>query len=545
MAPIAHAGYAAGTKPQSVVLATPDSLLALVHQLLAELGRRAPAILAAAAEELGDTRLCLLELGGGTLFLRANGLAVVAVERMPRPHVRVEISEAAVAELLSLDQSLAKPPTFASINVQGGPGRIFRVWRAFQGISLRAAGLRSVQHLWLRFRAAARMPATVTPAAATLPAPPASVPPSSTLVPRHQVLWDGHRGTPWWHLAQPKDADLLERMASYWEVVHRKVLACIPDREPRATLYDLMREYPQRGGKLLRPILLLTSCRALGGTTELALDIAAAIELFQNGFLVHDDVEDGSDLRRGQPCLHRRHGIALAINAGDGMNLLALQAILSGVEHLGLIRSLAVMNEVLGMCRETVEGQAIELGWIFHHQFPRDEAAYLDMVLKKSAWYTTIGPCRLGALAAGRNTESELTALYDVWSLVGLAFQIQDDILNLVDERSKAGKEALGDLLEGKRTLITTHMLRKVSARQRGQLQRWLAKPRGEKNHAEAERVLDRLHATGSIRFARKKAATLAARAARLFEQRLQFMPENEDKATLRQVVHYVAIRDV
>ena len=146
--------------------------------------------------------------------------------------------------------------------------------------------------------------------------------------------------------------------------VREELLRMVPDREPRAELYDLVRDYPSREGKGLRPTLTLAACAALGGRGEDAVRTAAAIELFHNGFLVHDDIADESTHRRSLATLHEAHGVGLAVNSGDAMNLMAVDAVLSNLPTLGLARTLALIHEILHMCRETVEGQAVELGWI-------------------------------------------------------------------------------------------------------------------------------------------------------------------------------------
>ena len=107
------------------------------------------------------------------------------------------------------------------------------------------------------------------------------------------------------------------KAASEW--IGKESLRCIPDGEPKEYLYDLMRNYPQRGGKRFRPALVLLSCELFGGDPEDALTSAVALELFHNFALIHDDIEDESLLRRGEPTLHLQHGIALALNSGDAL----------------------------------------------------------------------------------------------------------------------------------------------------------------------------------------------------------------------------------
>src|SRR5216684_7430168 len=102
----------------------------------------------------------------------------------------------------------------------------------------------------------------------------------------------------------------------------------LPEREPRRYLYDLLNDYPQRGGKMMRPSLCIATARMFGARIEQALRTAVAIELLHNALLIHDDIEDGSERRRGLPTLHLLHGVPLALNAGDTLTLMALRPLL-------------------------------------------------------------------------------------------------------------------------------------------------------------------------------------------------------------------------
>src|SRR5262245_16180267 len=223
-----------------------------------------------------------------------------------------------------------------------------------------------------------------------------------------------------------------------------------------------MLEYPLRQGKGLRPALCLASVRALGGRLQDALSTAAVLELYHNAFLVHDDVEDGSLMRRGYATLYRDYGIPIAVNVGDGMLALALEPLLENIRGLGLGTALRILETIARMSRESVEGQAIELDWIRREAWGLNDGAYRHMVFKKTCWYTFIAPLRIGAYIA--DIAPSRRALLDRFAtLTGIAFQIQDDVLNLVGDQDRYGKEVGGDLYEGKRTLILLHMLRSVS----------------------------------------------------------------------------------
>ncbi|HKT22134.1 MAG TPA: polyprenyl synthetase family protein, partial [Nitrososphaerales archaeon] len=166
-------------------------------------------------------------------------------------------------------------------------------------------------------------------------------------------------------------------------------------------LYDMMRDYPGRPAKGMRPFLCVTTCKAAGGTEDDALLTAACIELFQNWILIHDDIEDGSELRRGSPALHRTYGEALALNAGDALHARTWEALLRNKPKLGLRRTFSVLQEFSRMVNETTEGQHMELGWVVHKRWNLTEKDYFEMCTRKTSWYTVASPCRLGAIVAG------------------------------------------------------------------------------------------------------------------------------------------------
>jgi geranylgeranyl diphosphate synthase, type II len=240
-------------------------------------------------------------------------------------------------------------------------------------------------------------------------------------------------------------------------------------------LYDRMLDYPRRSAKALRPALCIATCRALGGGLEAALPTAAVLELYHNAFLVHDDIEDGSELRRDAPTLHTTFGVPIAINIGDAMLALALTPLLENTRTIGLGKALRVLRIVAEMARVSAEGQALELEWIRASRFDLTDEDYVEMVARKTSHYSFVTPLLAGAVLAGLRDE-EAEALRLLGRELGIAFQIQDDVLNLTEEY---GKERDGDLYEGKRTLILSHLLRSADPDERRVISTILAKPRG------------------------------------------------------------------
>ncbi len=330
----------------------------------------------------------------------------------------------------------------------------------------------------------------------------------------------------------------------YKALTQDTLLKYFPQKEPREYLYDLIPSYPERSGKGLRPSLCIATCRAFGGSTESVLRSAAALELFHNAFLVHDDIEDGSEFRRGSPTMHTEHGLAIAINVGDAMNILSMRPLMDNMSLLGPGLSWRIFNEIEHMVRESVEGQAMELGWVRDNILDLSESDYLRMILKKTCWYTCIHPCRIGALVATGEDEN-LDRFNRFAYYMGAAFQIQDDVLNLLGEEEKYGKEIGGDILEGKRTLSLIHLLNHCSIREKNRIARFLSIPRTERNPAEVEWIYDLLLKYKSITAARSSAHHLAGAALREFNLIYGALPDSEDKEFIRDIILYMIERDL
>jgi geranylgeranyl diphosphate synthase type II len=273
-------------------------------------------------------------------------------------------------------------------------------------------------------------------------------------------------------------------------------------------LYKMMRDYPARPAKGMRPFLCVTACKASGGEEEDALLTSACIELFQNWILIHDDIEDGSELRRGEPSLHRRYTEALALNAGDALHARMWGALLQNRMALGLPKTFEVMGEFSQMVNQTTEGQHMELGWVQSRRWDLKESDYYEMCTRKTSWYTVASPCRLGAIVGGASSRV-LGALLEFGTKLGVAFQIQDDALNLVGDQKKYGKAKSDDIVEGKRTLILLHMLASATQGERDRAVSMMNKDRAERSAADVSYILSLIDKYDAVGFARKRAAEM------------------------------------
>lgn len=335
-----------------------------------------------------------------------------------------------------------------------------------------------------------------------------------------------------------------ERLDRYKTMTVATILRFLPQTEPRRHLYDLVPEYPLRPGKGLRPGLCIATCRAFGGDLRDILGSAAAIELYHNAFLVHDDVEDASEHRRGFPTLNALRGVPIAVNVGDALNVLSIAPLMDNIHRLGADVTFEVFREIEHMVRESVEGQAIELGWVHDNVMDLTPRDYLRMTLKKTCWYTCIHPCRIGALVA-TGGKQDLGVFDEFGYLMGAAFQIQDDLLNLVGDVERYGKEHAGDIWEGKRTLMLIHLTGVLSARERARLEAFLATPRLERAAEDVEWVLAEMHERGSIAFGRGCAHDLAVAAGDRFERCYGELPDGDDKRLIGEIVRYMVDREL
>lgn len=335
-----------------------------------------------------------------------------------------------------------------------------------------------------------------------------------------------------------------ESLLEYRDAVMAEMRRTISAKRFSRALARRLADYPLRAGKGLRPALCLATCQAFGGRLADALPSAVALELFHNAFLVHDDIEDESLSRRGAPTIHQKYGIAIAINVGDALNVLSMTPLLGNLEVIGLEKTLRVFKEIERMGSESVEGQAMELEWVRGRRWQLADRHYHLMTCKKTCWYTCITPCRIGALIGG-GAGVDLDFFIRFGTLLGTAFQIQDDLLNLIGEEGRYGKETAGDLWEGKRTLMLIHLLERCSARERQRVVAVLSKNRDEKSEEEVQAVLALMHRHGCLDYGRAVASSFARRARGLFARDLRDLPETPSKRFLRETIDYVIHRDL
>ena len=317
----------------------------------------------------------------------------------------------------------------------------------------------------------------------------------------------------------------------------------LPVTEPER-LYEASRYLLDAGGKRLRPTMLLLVAESLidadgpvdyravpdltGGTVDV-MSAAVSIEVIQSFTLIHDDIMDDDDLRRGVPAVHREYDTETAILAGDTLYSKAFEFMLA--TDAPPARQVGAMEELATTCTEICEGQAFDVGFESRTDVTADE--YLRMVeLKTAVLYAAAAA--IPAILLGADDET-VAALHGYGLDVGRAFQIQDDLLDLTTPSEQLGKRRGSDLIENKRTVVTVH------ARDQGvDVDDLVADDPGRVSEADIDRAVARLEAAGSIEYARSLAADLVAGG----KDRLDVLPDNEASALLDDVAEFLVERD-
>ncbi|MEK9666831.1 MAG: polyprenyl synthetase family protein [Deltaproteobacteria bacterium] len=324
--------------------------------------------------------------------------------------------------------------------------------------------------------------------------------------------------------------------------IERATLEVLPSKEPYKELYSIQKDYPLRGGKRFRPALLLLCAEWFGASYEDALPSAVALELFHNFALIHDDIEDSSLFRRGKPTLHHLHGIPLAINAGDSLFGMVYEILLTNRARFGDQKALDIIGLFNQVFRATFEGQAYDIGWVANNYFPSREE-YFEMIRRKTGVYSGRGPCQLGALIADAPPDI-LEKVGDFGEALGIGFQIKDDLLNLEEDAGESkeyGKERGGDIREGKRTLITIHMLENLDQKESEKLKAILLKPAEKTLDDDVEWVIEKAHQLGSLSSISNEFFCWKKRTISI----LDFFQDNDTKNILKDLVDFLMIRRI
>ncbi|MGM9802882.1 MAG: polyprenyl synthetase family protein [Muribaculaceae bacterium] len=253
-----------------------------------------------------------------------------------------------------------------------------------------------------------------------------------------------------------------------------EAIKAIPYPASPAHLYEPISYTMDLGGKRLRPVLVLMACDAVGGDIENAIEPAVGLEMYHNFTLLHDDVMDKADIRRGKPTVHVKWDDNTAILSGDAMLTMATQLIAKAQP--------SVMPEVMQLFNRTAmeiyEGQQYDMDFETRGDVTVDE--YINMIRLKTS--VLLGcACKMGALIGGAD-EATAQAFYEVGENLGVAFQLQDDMLDVWGDEATFGKAIGGDIMNNKKTFLLINAMQRATGDQRIELNLWLSTPNASRS---------------------------------------------------------------
>jgi geranylgeranyl diphosphate synthase type I len=323
----------------------------------------------------------------------------------------------------------------------------------------------------------------------------------------------------------------LEILEQYKGGVESELSRHLPRTGEPKEFYKSVWDLLDRGGKRIRPALTYLACECVGGKRSDAVTAAASVELLHNMTLVHDDIEDESELRRGKPCIHRIYGIPTAINAGDAMLIKVFE--IANSSMIPNEQRHRLVSQIAKRAYEITWGQAFEFSMWKRKEFSQDEVIRL---LKYKTGALTRLSVEAGAISGGAS-EQQLESLGVFGETVGIAFQIVDDLLNVQGDVKKYGKEIGGDIREGKKTVLAAHLLRVARPSDKRAFTNLLGKKRISKS--ETRKAIAMYHKYGSIEYAENQAEAFLKKSINALEP----LPASEAKTSLATIAEFLVSR--
>ena len=323
--------------------------------------------------------------------------------------------------------------------------------------------------------------------------------------------------------------DIVELIKDRIELVNDNILHRI--KAEVSSLEDAMKHYPSSGGKRLRPVMALISGSAVGGSDRDVLPYALALELTHNFTLIHDDLMDRDDIRRGKAAVHKQWDDSTAINAGDALFALSFQLLADLNVDRNAFKEL--LSDFADMVRGVAEGQQLDME--FENREEVTEEEYMVMIEKKTALmfkYAAKGGCLIGG-----GSRKQVDAMAEYGRLLGIGFQIWDDILDLEAEESDLGKPVASDIRNGKRTLMAVWAIKNLSGEERRIFMEAFDNLEATKD--ALSRAVDALRIAGGIDYAKSIAQKHSEECKRL----LSVLPESRDRHILECLADYVTDR--
>lgn len=322
--------------------------------------------------------------------------------------------------------------------------------------------------------------------------------------------------------------DLKAEMKKRKKVVDEEIEKIFHDKGH--PLWEAMAWYPEAGGKKLRPFLTMVSAGALGTDEKIGLPPGLAIELIHNFTLVHDDIMDDDDIRRGRRTLHQKKGLPTAINSGDALFALSFRLLSETEVPDNRIRSL--LYEVSNAVLKVAEGQEEDMA--FERTFEIGEKEFIGMIEKKTS-YLFQAAARCGAIVAEAD-DLQIKKMGAYARKMGIAFQVQDDYLDLIGDQNELGKPVGSDIKAGKRTLMVIHALQHLDKKDKLELINILDSKNSQK---DVQKAISLMKKAGSLEYCKK----LAKRYAEEAKEELSFLDGSPQKEILLELVDFMIER--
>jgi octaprenyl-diphosphate synthase len=301
----------------------------------------------------------------------------------------------------------------------------------------------------------------------------------------------------------------------------------VQSASPVQVITDIATYLMAGGGKRIRPLLLLLSAKALGSTSASRIRLGAVVEMLHTATLVHDDIIDEADTRRGRPSANTTWGNSKCVLAGDWLYMQAFRVALEE-------RNFRVLDLLISLTQQMVEGELLQMQKLGHLI---NEEEYFDLIFRKTACLFKVS-MQLGAAISDDQTQTYEEQMGEYGRNLGLAFQIVDDVLDLTAAEDVLGKPVASDLREGKATLAVIHALERGTGADREAIRTVLADRNFSRvSHAH---ILEILHRHGSLDYAMDTACAYAE-AARLS---IAELPQSDAKRALLWVPGFVTSRD-
>jgi geranylgeranyl diphosphate synthase type II len=282
----------------------------------------------------------------------------------------------------------------------------------------------------------------------------------------------------------------------------------------------------------------------MGTLLKKVIKTAAAMQISEDWLLIHDDIEDNSNVRRAKPTLHKLYGTELAINAGDALQVIMWRVLFDNFNLVGQESSIKILEEFYQILSRTILGQGIEINKAKSQKFSFTDDDWYFISDGKTSYYTIAGPMRLGAILAGAD-KKQLEILSVFGQALGRSFQLVDDILDLTAKDYKGLGQSMGnDIYESKRTVMFGHVLSKANKKDKKKLIAIFSKDRNNKNDADVKWAIERMHYYGSIDYGKQLALKLKQKALQIFENDLKFLSRQPHRKNLRHLIDFIIERE-